>query len=359
MSMPRRNNPRPSRTVLQAIRNFQQARGWSGMDMDESSADTTPPSVTGFAATTPSSSLTVAITTFTADADAAAFKITESSTPPLAGAAGWTVSAPTEYTVAAAGLYTLYPWVKDAAGNVSSVYGSPVAVDASTLYNGLVALWKMNEASDGSAPVSRADSKGSNTLTDINTTASATGLLGNAAAFVIADQTSLECNDNTVLSMGDVNFTFLIWVKTGSSVTGTQIILSKYYSAEYQMYIYGTKFEWDFRNTANSAENHLTATTFGNLSANTWYLVECSHDADNDKVYISVNAGTRDNATWTGGVRDSNNKFRIGAGTNSSGDGVSWFGGLVDQTGLWKGRILTEAEIDEYYNSGTGRVLNP
>jgi hypothetical protein len=89
--------------------------------------DTTAPAVTGFAATSPSG-LTIAITTFTADADAASFLITESSTPPLAGAVGWAGSAPTTFTASGTGTITLYPWVKDAAGNVSSVYGSPVAV---------------------------------------------------------------------------------------------------------------------------------------------------------------------------------------------------------------------------------------
>jgi hypothetical protein len=97
--------------------------------MGGAAPDVTPPAVQSFTATTPSSALAVPITAFTADADAVGFIITESSTPPAVGAAGWTASAPTTYTVAAAGSYTLYPWVKDAAGNVSSVYGSPASVN--------------------------------------------------------------------------------------------------------------------------------------------------------------------------------------------------------------------------------------
>jgi hypothetical protein len=59
--------------------------------------------------------------------------ITESPTPPAAGAAGWSGSAPTAYTVGSDGTYTLYPWAKDAAGNISPVFGShaSVSVDAS------------------------------------------------------------------------------------------------------------------------------------------------------------------------------------------------------------------------------------
>ena len=35
---------------------------------------------------------------------------------------GWTGTAPTTYTVGSDGSYTLYPWAKDAAGNVSAVF---------------------------------------------------------------------------------------------------------------------------------------------------------------------------------------------------------------------------------------------
>jgi len=92
--------------------------------------DTTAPTVTAFTATSPSTSLNIPITSFTASDDIAVtgYMITASSSQPSAGAAGWTGTAPTTYTVGSEGTYTLYPWVKDTAGNVSSVYGSPVSV---------------------------------------------------------------------------------------------------------------------------------------------------------------------------------------------------------------------------------------
>lgn len=91
-------------------------------------SDTTAPSVTDFAATTPNIGGTIAITTFTASEVGVLFLITTSSTPPLAGAAGWNASAPTTFDATSEGSCTLYPWVKDPSGNVSAVYGSPVAV---------------------------------------------------------------------------------------------------------------------------------------------------------------------------------------------------------------------------------------
>ena len=95
--------------------------------------DFTAPTVNTFTATTPSNSLNIPITAFTASdtVGVTGYLITTSATAPTAGAAGWTGTAPTTYTVASDGPYTLYPWAKDAAGNVSAVFASPrpVVVD--------------------------------------------------------------------------------------------------------------------------------------------------------------------------------------------------------------------------------------
>jgi CSLREA domain-containing protein len=93
-------------------------------------ADASIPTVTAFTVTSLTNSLTIPIMAFTASDDATltGYMVTETSTPPPAGAAGWTASAPTTYTVGSAGSYTLYPWVKDAVGNVSAVYGSSASV---------------------------------------------------------------------------------------------------------------------------------------------------------------------------------------------------------------------------------------
>jgi len=98
-------------------------------------ADATIPSVTAFTATSPSTSLNIPITLFTATDNLAVtgYKITTSATPPLAGDTGWTATTPATYTVASSGTYTLYPWAKDAAGNVSAVFATPRTVIVDTV----------------------------------------------------------------------------------------------------------------------------------------------------------------------------------------------------------------------------------
>ena len=83
-----------------------------------------------FSVTTPSNSVNIPITAFTASDNTAVtgYMITTSATPPTAIAAGWSATVPTTFTVAGAGTYTLYPWAKDALGNVSAVFGTPRTV---------------------------------------------------------------------------------------------------------------------------------------------------------------------------------------------------------------------------------------
>jgi hypothetical protein len=113
--------------------------------------DTTAPTVTAFTVPSLSTSLNIMITAFTASDQltVAGYKITESATPPSAGAAGWTASAPTTYTVSADGVHMLYPWAKDAAGNVSALFSSPASVAVDTVAPTVTNLAAPNVTSGG------------------------------------------------------------------------------------------------------------------------------------------------------------------------------------------------------------------
>lgn len=92
--------------------------------------DTSQPSVTAFSAPSPVLGPDIPITSFSGTDNVAVvgYLITQSSEPPSASAAGWTTTAPTSYLVSENGIYSLYPWVKDAAGNISAPYSNPAVV---------------------------------------------------------------------------------------------------------------------------------------------------------------------------------------------------------------------------------------
>lgn len=105
-------------------------------------ADATRPSVSSFAASSPvtiyppfndpENQNWIPITAFTASDNlaVAGYQVTYTNTPPAADEGIWQ-SAPNtnvEYNGSAPATVTLYPWVKDAVGNVSLVYGTPASV---------------------------------------------------------------------------------------------------------------------------------------------------------------------------------------------------------------------------------------
>jgi hypothetical protein len=107
-----------------------QAGTYPGNAASKPAADTTLPTVTGFALPATSTSLTVSITTLTATDNVAVtgYIVTEAATAPAAAAAGWSAIAPANYTFTTAGAKTLYAWAKDAAGNISVSSSASVTI---------------------------------------------------------------------------------------------------------------------------------------------------------------------------------------------------------------------------------------
>jgi hypothetical protein len=70
---------------------------------------------------------------------------------------------------------------------MANVFCGPIGFRPTTLVNGLVSYWKLDEFSDGSFSVTRRDSFGSNHLTDENTVGSAISKVGDGADFKSAN----------------------------------------------------------------------------------------------------------------------------------------------------------------------------
>jgi type II secretory pathway pseudopilin PulG len=164
-------------------------------------ADITAPEITEFVVPVFSYSKTVPITTFTATDNiyVTGYKITESNTPPSPDTIGWTATATTTYTFGSGGSKTLYAWVKDAGGNVSSS-----ASDSVMIIDGLVSHWTFT----GNAN----DIWGSNngTVTGATLTTGVDGLTNTAYSFDgTGDYIDLGTNGIT----GNSAFTLSAWIK--------------------------------------------------------------------------------------------------------------------------------------------------
>lgn len=96
------------------------------------SVDTSPPTVTAFTVPATTTTLSVAITSFTAtdNVGVTGYLVNESPSTPSATAGGWTTAVPSSYTFNGPGAKTLYAWAKDAGGNVSASVSRSVNVTA-------------------------------------------------------------------------------------------------------------------------------------------------------------------------------------------------------------------------------------
>lgn len=233
---------------------------------------------------------------------------------------------------------------------------NPAAPQGSTLNDNLVAYWKMDE-STGST---RNDSKNSNNLSDNNTVVSVSGKIVNAAQFASATGNYLSIADAPDLSMGSgVRFTIACWVniqtKNGNGIWGKWE--GEAGKREYRLFftdVGGGNYQMSFqvRQLDDGGNAIVQATTFGNVPTSTWFFVACRYDGS--VISISVNAGTADTTAFSLDVQDGTSPFYVGRAV--VGDPSS--DTTVDEMGVWK-RALSDAEVTQLYNSGSGKTCCP
>jgi Concanavalin A-like lectin/glucanases superfamily len=216
---------------------------------------------------------------------------------------------------------------------------------ASPLLDGLVAYWKLDEAS-GNAQ----DSVGTNHLVDNNTVKAAAGKVAGARQFVQADNEFFSIPDNAALSMApDQAFTLAGWFF--SELVTTNILISKgnlvsFPGAEYHLEGSGTNL---LLYVGNGSANGL-ATATAVLPLSTWVFFAASHDPVGDLLAISINGAAPWTAAWAGGSYDSAQELCLGKYANFGSGALT---GRLDEVGIWK-RLLSPAEISQLYNGGAG-----
>lgn len=204
------------------------------------------------------------------------------------------------------------------------------------------------------AGATRVDSVGANNLTDHGTVGQGTGKILNGGTFNGSSQ-YLTITDNAAVSMGDVDCTWMWWVKF-TSVSGYQRFFSKDNGSTNREWILGYEaapnnkfFVIIWGGASGGSFKQVYATTFGAPTTSTWYQVIGSHDATANTVGLCVNAGTFDSTAVTTGIYDGTADLWVGGQ-----QGVSQLmAGTLDEGAIWK-RVLTSTERTALYNNGYG-----
>lgn len=209
-----------------------------------------------------------------------------------------------------------------------------------------VHYWKLDEYSAGTDPVSRADSHGSNTLTDYGTTASAAGIGNQCAQFDAFANTYLAMATPYNPGVGD--FSVSIWLKwiapnmgffttgaTGDGVDGFGLLIAG--STTIRLFI---------NDTVQTERTTIDLAT--GITTNVWHHLVVTFDRDG-------------NATgWLDGIEQSSGSIashqanlgatygNIGRAATTSGD----YTGLLDEIGIFNA-VLTPDEIATLYGGGT------
>lgn len=222
---------------------------------------------------------------------------------------------------------------------MSGMVGAP-----SSLLTGLISYWKLDEA----AGVTRADSFGTNNLTDNGTVGQATGKLGNAASFTNTVGQYLAVASNGTLQHGGTDFTWAFWYNP-ADLAATYSIINKSTAGQREVQFTLNGAQGRVELLASSDGNVWTqtiATPNSSITAGAWHFIVGRYDGVN--IYVSVNGGAENSqplaSVWSGTAA-----LEFGRNTESGQNDK----GLLDAVAFAK-RSWSAADISKAYNGGSG-----
>lgn len=255
-------------------------------------SDSEAPVITSF--TIPETgTLTISISSFTATGAVTKYLLNESATTPTLTDAGWSTTVPTSYTFTTSGSKTLYAWVRDAAGNISSSASDNTTVSIN-LKQGLIAVYEFEDSGTTLVDSYTNGLNGTNKNAS-NVDYSATpvaGNPGNAYSYSGATFRYSIINDNSLLDFtGPFTIAVCVNPTTLSSARGVFGKRDATYS-EFEMYINANgSVSFTLVENGNNT-NRITCTSpTGVIVAGTDNLIELRSDGTDRKAgfTLSVN----------------------------------------------------------------------
>jgi len=307
----------------------------------EMPSDIIKPIVTDFTIASTSSSLTVQVirSNATDNVGITGFKLTETSTAPLAADTGWTALTPVSYTFANEGTKTLYAWAKDAAGNVSDSKSRTVIItlpDLSPFYSEY-----LFEESAGTTVI---DSKGLNNGTIINNAARVNGARGGGVEFTGAEYITLgqSFGENVKNEV-----TLSAWLKPATSGNYQGIIMHGGLNFDtYALYIRPDSKEVAFK-TSGTSNDWISIKNVANLWDGDWHHLAVTYNGSQKVIYLDSVAIITVDATGTIEPGAGYNLL-IGAGRDTESPTLLYIG-LIDEVRIYN-YALTGSQIADLYH---------
>ncbi len=226
---------------------------------------------------------------------------------------------------------------------------------------GLVSYWKLDEVSG-----SRADSYGSNTLTDNNTVTSNPGQGGNlgtvAAQFTAANSEYLSAIDNAGLSP-TAAASVQAWVYLDTLANNTNVVASHWLFATAGGWVFNIQ-SVDMRSfvadSPTDGGSNVVDCNNGTLNATaTWYLVHWVYDGSlsaANRVQFYINGSAQSMSVIAGTIpavlQDPAAIFALGQWPGLG----RFYNGRMQEVGFWN-VALSAGEVSDLWNGGAGLAL--
>lgn len=216
-----------------------------------------------------------------------------------------------------------------------------------SLASGLV-LWLRHGESSGTTMTDSSGAGHNGTYAAAGITYGVTGaILPDSDTAVTYDATSATTfatvPDHADLDLGDGNFSIVVWIKRAG--TGQHSIIAKGTNSYQLRFSSADVFQF-------IKQTSLAIATGGTITDTNWHMLAATRTTagGTNKVYKDgVDVTT---AGVSGTLSDTGNVLRL----LHQGTSIDRFPGSIDETKIWKGRVLTDAEILQLWEHGQGII---
>lgn len=213
------------------------------------------------------------------------------------------------------------------------------------LLTNLISYWKFDETSG-----TRVDSHGSNAFVAHGAFVaggSNTGLIGNAVSFDGDAANYLSVASNATIQGGDTDLSISAWVLLGDNGSYRNVLAKYGVSAlEYFLHYRPDIGNYSFAVSATGSEFSRVDLTDTSWSAGTFHNVQAGHDSVNNLLWICVNNGVRNTASYSAGMYAGSADLRTG----TEAEGLYPWQGKIDEV-LMARKALTATERALIYNN--------